>query len=581
MTADRWIRDLTACTPAAAISRDGAPGTWIAVDYEIEEGGGVMLIGLPVDEPPPLALPLGATGWHEIRVGIYYGSHAGTLVDRMLLLRLTDDPANTRIGRESFRPDKDGNYPEKITRWSDVAEVLWKCADLTGQDLVITHPPRGTMAGMETCLAWVRLVPMDGAAVRDWEQEQPTPDTRRLVTNYDGGSISDWGLLTEGDFLDEFQALRGADVDIALWAVARGPITFYPSTVGEIAPERHGMIAGPAVRRCVAAGVDPLRSAIDAARQCGLRLFPQNRLQGPQLPPQHLPHGFGGRLLADHPEWMALHADGEPTRHLSFAFPGVRDFHVRLMREWVEDYGADGVNVLFSRSYPFTYYEEPVCRAFQAEYGQDMRRQPPTDPRTQRVRAAFVTQFLRDVRRMLDEVGAAQGRRIPTCYLVPVGNSPAGLRPVTEVSALEECLFNALDVATWIGEGLVDYLLLHLHVYEQHDGTPWQGKIREIAALTRGTDTRLIVDVYPRRMPPRQYRRIAMSYYDAGADGLSFWDSHGRHYRASEWAFVRRLGHRDLLRDWEGKGDDYYRVVPLARLAGVAMGHEFSGPTDG
>ena len=581
MPAEIWIRDLAARAPGDAISRAGATGTWIAVDYEVQEGPGVMLLGLPGDGPPPLTLPLRAEGWHQVRLGVYYGSHAGALVDRMLLARLSGDAAYTRIGREPFRADKDGDYPEKVTTWSDIAEVYWKSADLTGQDLVIAHPPRGAMAGRESCLAWVRLVPMDRAAVRSWRARQPTADTRRLITNYDGGSISDWGLLEPGDFLDEFQALRDSDVDIALWAVARGPITFYPSSVGELVPERHGMIAGPAVRRCVEAGVDPLRAAIDAARQSGLRLFPQNRLQGPQLPPQHLRSGFGGQFLADHPEWMALYADGEPTRHLSFAFPGVRDLHVRLMREWVQDYVADGVNVLFSRSYPFAYYEEPVARAFRAEYGEDMRRAPPSDVRAQRVRAAFVTQFLREVRYMLDEVGAAQDRHIPSCYLVPVGNSPPGLPPVTEISALDECLFNGLDVATWIAEGLVDYLVVHLHVYGQHDGTAWQDKIREFAALARGTGTRIVVDVYPRRMPPRQYRRIAMSYYDAGADGLSFWDSHGRHYRASEWAFLRRLGHRDELLDWQGVGDDNYRVVPLTRLDGFAMGREFSGPTDG
>ncbi|MBQ15375.1 MAG: hypothetical protein CMQ17_13365 [Gammaproteobacteria bacterium] len=28
---------------------------------------------------------------------------------------------------------------------------------------------------------------------------------------------------------------------------------------------------------------------------------------------------------------------------------------------------------------------------------------------------------------------------------------------------------------------------------------------------------KVFVDIYPRRMPPRQYRKIAMSYYEAGA----------------------------------------------------------------
>ena len=136
-------------------------------------------------------------------------------------------------------------------------------------------------------------------------------------------------------------------------------------------------------------------------------------------------------------------------------------------------------------------------------------------------------------------------------------------------------------VARVIREGLVDYLVLHLHMYGVHDGTGVQPKIREVTDLAKGTRTKVHVDIYPRRMPPRQYRKIAMSYYDAGADGLAFWDSYNRYFRASEWAFVKRLGHRDNLAGWEGKGDDYYRVVPMKSLDGFPMGREYSGTTDG
>jgi len=117
---------------------------------------------------------------------------------------------------------------------------------------------------------------------------------------------------------------------------------------------------------------------------------------------------------------------------------------------------------------------------------------------------------------------------------------------------------------------------VHLHMYGEYDGTSVQPKIREFADLSKDTKTKVFVDIYPRRMPPRQYRKIAMSYYDAGADGLAFWDSYGRYFRASEWAFIKRLGHRDDLADWEGVGDDYYKVFLLRRLDSSEMGREFS-----
>ncbi len=581
MKKEIWLFDLTQCEPQNAVSRDGRCGTWIAVDYEVDEGKGVMLFGLPKSDAPPLTLRLGVTGWYEIRLGIFYGAGAGSIEDRILCAKLSDDATFSRFGREEHRPEKDGNYPEKALRWSDIAEVFWKCADLTEQDLIIARPARGTMAEHETNLAYVRLVPMEEAAIAEWKSEQPSSETNILIANYDGGSFGQWGISTPEDFLAEFECLRESDFDIALYAMARGPITLYPSKVGEFVRPSGLHERGHVLRQCVENGLDPLAEAIKAAHVCGVKLFPQNRLMGSQLPPKHLRTDYGGKLMANHPEWMCTYPDGEPTRHLSFAFEGVRDFHVRLIREWVEDYRADGINVLFSRSFPFVYYEKPVCEAFQEEYGEDMRKLPPSDERVQRVRASFVTQFLRKIRAMLDDVGKAQGRYIPTCYLVPVHNSPPNTPAEARASALAECLFNALDIPVWINEGLVDYLVVHLHMYGEHDGTAVQSKIHEFTELAKDTKTKVFVDVYPRRMPPRQYRKIAMSYYAAGADGLAFWDSYGRYFRASEWAFIKRPGHRKELPRWEGKGDDYYRTFPLRRLDGVLMGREFSNPSDG
>ena len=44
---------------------------------------------------------------------------------------------------------------------------------------------------------------------------------------------------------------------------------------------------------------------------------------------------------------------------------------------------------------------------------------------------------------------------------------------------------------------------------------------------------------------------------------------------------LKRLGHREDLAGWEGRGDDYFRVVPLKSLDGFPMGREFSAPSDG
>ena len=589
-----WLRDMWSCSsPAQLVSRDRRPGAWQAVDYSLHDGPGVMLFAFPGADTSPLTIHLGAEGWYEIRLGIYYGGGAGFVFDRILCARLTDDPTSTRFSREYFRIEKDGDYPDKVVSWNNIAEVFWKCADVTGQQLVISHPSGGQMAGSETNLAYVRLVPMNDGAVAEWESEQPDEESRRLLANYDGGSFSQWGLQTREDFRAEFDCLRDGDFEVALYAVAYGALTLYPSRVGEMVPVDHRppRSTGRYVHEAVRNGIDPLQAAIEAAHACGVKLFPQNRFIGPNLPPQHGFTDHGGKFMAEHLDWRCAEPDGQPIRHLSLAYEGVREFYVRLLREWVEDYGADGINLLFNRSWPLVYYEEPVCRSFMAEYGEDLRLLQSEeeraswgkesmdgpdlhyfyvkneDERAQRVRASFVTRFMREIRAMLDQVGKSQGRYIPTCYIV--------------MNSVAQCLSAAMDVAAWIREGLVDYLVVPLAQGPKYDGRRVQSQVREFARLAHGTNTKVCADVAPRRMPPWRYRETAMECYAAGADGLAFWDSYNRYSRASEWAFVKRLGHRQDLARWKGKGDDYSIVRPLKSLDGYPMDRVYSKPTDG
>ncbi|MCH2375334.1 MAG: hypothetical protein MK538_14185, partial [Planctomycetes bacterium] len=167
---ERWFTDLTQAKPASAIRRDGAEASWIAVDYELTGRDGVMLFATPETKSPPLTLDLGVTGWHKIYLGIYYGYGAGGLKNRMLTAKLSKDHAVTRFGREHFRT-KDGEYPERKSDWTEVIEVFWKCADLTGQSLTFSPPSSGTMAEEETNLTFVRIVPMDESDLEEWRAE--------------------------------------------------------------------------------------------------------------------------------------------------------------------------------------------------------------------------------------------------------------------------------------------------------------------------------------------------------------------------------------------------------------------------
>jgi hypothetical protein len=81
-----------------------------------------------------------------------------------------------------------------------------------------------------------------------------------------------------------------------------------------------------------------------------------------------------------------------------------------------------------------------------------------------------------------------------------------------------------------------------------------------------GDDLHIWPDLMPRTQPAEMYAALAKRYYEAGADGFSFWDGERRTQRLSEWAAVRRLGHRDQLDHMVENGSDFYRKINLETL---------------
>ena len=270
------------------------------------------------------------TGPHAIYVGVHYGSGPGFVSDRILQLKLSSDASFSRIMNEGLRPVKDGNYPEKIIKIDHISEAFWKVADLQGQDLIISGPMTldeeearvevaysiGTAAEQEANIAYVRLVPLDAAAA-EFEKEQPREDTKRLIGNYDGWNLQQWIVSTPEDFIAEFECLRDSDFDIALYAMAYGPITFYPSKVGEV-PESDGAYGiGKAVQRLLAKGIDPLKQAIVAAHDCGVKLFPPVSIRRSAVPHPAHPSSPGGPVDGRSPRVDGL-LSGRQTHAASF-----------------------------------------------------------------------------------------------------------------------------------------------------------------------------------------------------------------------------------------------------------------------
>ena len=145
------------------------------------------------------------------------------------------------------------------------------------------------------------------------------------------------------------------------------------------------------------------------------------------------------------------------------------------------------------------------------------------------------------------------------------------------------CLCYGLDVETWVREGLVDHLVVHIEETMPADGSGAVPAIEAFRQFTDGSNTSLYADLYPRRQSAASMCQRAKVCYDAGVDGLCFWDSHGRISRLSGWAMHRLLGHRDKLDSpaMEQIAASLFRCVPLVTLDGYHLDGPWGMPSDG
>ena len=588
------ISDLSQCQPAHRLARNYRHQTWRLVDYQTTEFSGTLIYSGPGMDSGPLTIPLQATGPHAIHLGIHYPAQFG---DAHLQVRLTGDTTYTLVRAEAPQAKDMGGLPAEFQayftakRFADyqVSETLWKMADLTGQDLIISRFNRGgegnssgaAYAHMFSNLVYLRLVPLDSAAFGAYTMERARPNTRRLMAMNDGGIFS--SLTDRSDIRAQLEPYRDSDVGTMLWATFKGENCTYRSRVGRTLPtvanpfDRFGRTDtwDATLRGLEAQGIDFMDEVVQTAHEMDLRIFSSLRLQGPKPVPLDMETGsFYERC----PQFRCKDRNGLDIAHLSLAFPQVRKLWIDLLLESLE-YGFDGVHVIFCRSHPFVLYEEPVIARFSDQYGQDPRQVAEDDPRLWTVMASFVNQFARQLRQTVQAVARQTGRDLKIAYSINSSQASRLLAPGVDPATRPEVeggvgrfadqqvnlsnLMWGVDVETLVQEGLVDYLLPHPAF--ARNAAEWMPALVELA---RDTDVEIYPDLYPRRLPPAAALYSAQTFYDLGADGLGLWDTYNRTPRLSEWAMLKRLGHKDDIAAWrqQGKGDDYFRILDFVRL---------------
>ena len=572
-----YLTDLDRCLPQTSLSRRGKLFTWRLIDYEAAPFRGVMLRGGPETAADTVTYPLEAKGWHDVHVGLFNTAWRPFHAQR-LWIKLKQDPAYSLV----YLPEP------TIDKGPVIQDCFWKTADLTDQEISfkqLCHElvPEGE-SSRSTCetvwVAYIKLIPLTEEERRAAEYDHQRTDTKCLVATQDIGT----GMVVDssaGSVRDLLETYRHTDFQRIYWEAAAGDLCSYFTKVGRMWTRDQVSIQDyslPECRRLVEnwtqyleQDTDPFRIAVEFAHDVGLEFHSSYRF-AEGMGPFHFSPPFGevnrGGFYERHPELRAIRRDRSRAPRISLSFPETRRFLLELFREMAE-YPVDGICPLFNRRPPYVEYEPPLVETFRSQYGADPFELEERDPRWLEHRCAVLTEFMRDLRRMLDEVAAEQGR-------------PKALSAWV-FGRREENLFYGFDVETWIEEGLVDTVVPYTSAEGLFSWQPaWENpdQVRYWLELTSDSSCELVLNILPRHLTPEQYRLKARDLYRQGIEKLAFWDSakiwgiehheHSSYYfgHGSSLPWLKRLGHREELEAWFKAGEPTI-ALPHTRLKKV------------
>jgi hypothetical protein len=278
----------------------------------------------------------------------------------------------------------------------------------------------------------------------------------------------------------------GTSANTIAYGFGVGPTMFHDTKVGEIWGSRFDEIDDVAswrTRENIASlldrGLDPLDVLIDRTHEKGMDFWGSLRLTHSSPPDQDGLHN--NQFKIDHPEWVLKGDDDDPSRKNNFNWihPEVRAERFALIEEAVHRYDMDG----FELDLTFCPYY------FEADEVEENRH--------------ILTEYVREVRRVVVEAGTKRGRPM---------SLGARIFP-----SLETNLYTGFDVETWLGEGLLDFVVPNVYTDMPVDpGFPFEW-ILDLAAPSA-------CQVYPALGVAGgtvdTYRAAAASYWHRGAHGL-------------------------------------------------------------
>ncbi len=302
-----------------------------------------------------------------------------------------------------------------------------------------------------------------------------------------------------------------------VFLAATPDVCTFDSKAGEVYGDRFapGFSQGwaPGIRGLRAEGTDALRIVTEHMRAKGKEVLAAIRMNDTHHRSLDRNHPLCSLFAIEHPEYVIQQPDGRTNETaLDYSHPEVREHRLAIMREIVEGYEVDGLELNFVR----------WAKHFPRDKGRE--------------KAAVMTDFVGRIRAMLDAATKKRGRKRPTL----------GVRVPESVDA---CWLAGVDIETWVRRGWINYVVI-----STWNNTDPQLPVGEFARFTKpaGVDTivvmgNMIGSIYsgppsildrPIAMSAKhktdsylgmlitepEARGAAANYYAWGADSISFWN---------------------------------------------------------
>ena len=339
---------------------------------------------------------------------------------------------------------------------------------------------------------------------------------RRIINNNDFYNIFQTHPPVEDqDIYDAVDKIADTQVDTLCLLL---PDTFDGETERVLSPHIARLYEHPDTDPCMRnldalyeQGKDPFRMVLDRARQRGIEFFASLRMNDTHYLDQPF-NPWVSQFYYDNLHNRVGPVQGRAGTEFDYRQSAIRARMLGVIERAFERYDLDGIELDMTRN----------CKFF-----------PPDHPEEC---APVMTEFMSQVRAIVDRVGNERGRRL--CVSVVIPCSLYGAR------------FEGLDVPLWARLGLMDMLCMSTPFLADFDRDIHDTRLKVPGVhVYAGCDRNFSFgfDGTGRVVPVQAYRAMAMNYLRQGADGIYL-------YNVMSWTVNYRRASAAVKRDG-GQGE--------------------------